>query len=40
MCKDGIRKVKANLELKLTREPKNNKKDFYRYVSQKKTEKG
>lgn len=39
LCQDGIRKAKANLELKLARDPKDNKKDFYRYVSQKKVKK-
>ncbi|KFR08823.1 hypothetical protein N306_10297, partial [Opisthocomus hoazin] len=34
--RDGVRKVKAQLELNLARDAKNNKKGFYRYVSQKK----
>jgi len=33
---DGVRKVKAWIELKLARDAKNNKKGFYRYVSQKR----
>ena len=36
MCRDGVRKDKAQLELNLAREAKNNKKFFYRYVSRKK----
>ena len=36
LCRDGIRKVKAHLELNLARDAKNNKKGFYRYVSQKR----
>ena len=35
MCKDGVRKVKAQLELNLARDAKNNKKGFCRHVSQK-----
>ncbi|GAB0178027.1 hypothetical protein GRJ2_000268000 [Grus japonensis] len=35
MCRDGLRKAKAQLELNLTRNAK-NKKDFYRYVGQKR----
>ena len=34
--RDGIRKAKAQLELNLARDAKNNKKGFYRYVSQKR----
>ncbi|KAK4833075.1 hypothetical protein QYF61_027737 [Mycteria americana] len=33
---DGVRKVKVQLELNLARDAKNNKKGFYRYVSQKR----
>jgi len=29
-CRDGIRKVKVQLELNLARDAKNNKKGFYR----------
>ncbi|KFR03253.1 hypothetical protein N306_07323, partial [Opisthocomus hoazin] len=36
LCRDGVRKAKAQLELNLARDAKNNKKGFYRYVSQKK----
>ncbi|KFQ96524.1 hypothetical protein Y956_02301, partial [Nipponia nippon] len=36
LCMDGIRKAKAWLELNLVRDAKNNKKGFYRYVSQKR----
>ncbi|GAB0190571.1 cAMP-dependent protein kinase inhibitor alpha [Grus japonensis] len=32
---DGVRKAKAQLELNLARDTKNNKKGFYRYASQK-----
>ncbi|KAK4811145.1 LOW QUALITY PROTEIN: hypothetical protein QYF61_019776 [Mycteria americana] len=35
-CTDGIRKAKAQLELSLARDAKNNKKGFYRYVGQKR----
>ncbi|KFQ65391.1 hypothetical protein N335_01657, partial [Phaethon lepturus] len=35
-CRDGVRKAKAQLELNLARDAKNNKKGFYRYVSQKR----
>ncbi|KFR01676.1 hypothetical protein Y956_12986, partial [Nipponia nippon] len=36
LCKDGIRKVKARLELNLARDARNNKKGFYRHINQKK----
>jgi len=36
LCRDGVRKAKAQLELTLARGAKNNEKDFYRYVSQKR----
>ncbi|KFR00948.1 hypothetical protein Y956_13862, partial [Nipponia nippon] len=36
LCKDGISKAKAWLELNLVRDAKNNKKGFYRYINQKK----
>jgi len=36
LCRDGVRKAKAQLELNLARDAKNNKKGFYRYVSQKR----
>jgi len=36
LCRDGVRKAKAQLELTLAKEAKNNKKGFYRYVSRKK----
>ena len=36
MCRDEVRRSKARLELNLARDTKNNKKGFYRYVSQKK----
>jgi len=36
LCRDGVRKAKPQLELNLARDAKNNKKGFYRYVSQKK----
>jgi len=35
LCRDGVRKVKAQLELNLARDVKNNNKGFYRYVRQK-----
>jgi len=36
LCRDGIRRAKVQLELNLRRDAKNNKKGFYRYVSQKR----
>jgi len=36
LCRDEVRRAKAQLELNLARDAKNNKKGFYRYVSQKK----
>ncbi|KFP65292.1 hypothetical protein N322_12895, partial [Cariama cristata] len=36
LCRDGVRKAKAWMELNLARDATNNKKGFYRYVSQKK----
>ena len=32
MCRDKIRKAKAQMELNLARDVKNNKKGFYRYI--------
>ncbi|KFP65777.1 hypothetical protein N322_00654, partial [Cariama cristata] len=36
LCRDGVRKAKARLEMNLAREVENNKKGFYRYVNQKR----
>ena len=36
MCRDGIRKAKAQMELNLARDVKRNKKGFYRYTGQKR----
>jgi len=36
LCRDGVRKTTAQLEQNLARDAKNNKKGFYRYVSQKR----
>ncbi|KAK4806963.1 LOW QUALITY PROTEIN: hypothetical protein QYF61_027330 [Mycteria americana] len=36
LCRDGVRKAKAQLELNLARDAKNNKKGFYRYINQKR----
>jgi len=36
LCRDGLRKAKVQLGLDLARDVKNNKKGFYRYVSQKR----
>ena len=33
-CREGIRKAKAQLELNLARDVKNNKKGFFRYIGQ------
>lgn len=35
MCRDGIRKAKAQMELNLARDVKNNK-SFFRYIGQKR----
>ena len=32
MCRDRIRKAKAQMELNLVRDVKDNKKGFYRYI--------
>ena len=34
LCRDGVRKAKAQLELNLARDAENNEEDFYRYISQ------
>jgi len=34
--RDEVKRATAQLELNLTRDDKNNKKSFYRYVSQKR----
>ena len=31
-CREGIRKAKAQMELNLVRDVKNNKKEFHRYI--------
>lgn len=36
LCRDGVRKTKAQRELNLVMDVKNNKKGFYRYVTQKR----
>ena len=36
MYGDEVRRAKVRLELNLAKDAKNNKKSFYRYVSQKK----
>ena len=36
MCRDGVRKVKTQLELNLSKHAKNKKKGFYRYISLKR----
>jgi len=36
LCRDGVRNAKAQLDLNLARDAKNNRKGFYRYVSQKR----
>ena len=35
-CRDGIRKAKAQMELNLARDVKNNMEGFYRYTGQKR----
>ena len=35
-CRDGIRKAKAQMELNLARDMKNNKKGFYRYTGRRR----
>ena len=36
LCRDGVRRAKAWLELNLARDAKNNKAGFYRYMIQKR----
>ena len=36
MCRGGVRRAKAQLELDLVRDAKNNEKSFYRYINQKR----
>ncbi|PKU32580.1 nedd4-binding protein 2-like 2 [Limosa lapponica baueri] len=36
LCRDEVKKAKAQLELNLERDAKNNKKGFYRYINQKR----
>jgi len=36
LCRDGVRRAKGRLELNLASDAKNNKKDSYRYVNQKR----
>ena len=36
LCRDGVRKAKALLELNLARDAKKNRKGFYRYLNQKR----
>ncbi|KFZ48645.1 hypothetical protein N338_08754, partial [Podiceps cristatus] len=36
LCRDGVRRAKAQLELNLAQDAKNNKKGFYRYINQKR----
>ena len=36
LCRGGVRKVKAQLELNLAREARNNKQVFHRYFSHKR----
>jgi len=38
LCRDRVKKAKAQLELNLARNAKKNKKGFYRYLSQKSPE--
>lgn len=35
LCRDGVRKAKAQLELNMARDDKRNKKGFCRYLNQK-----
>ena len=36
LCRDGVRKAKAQLEFNFARDAKKNKKEFYRYLNQKR----
>ena len=36
MCKDRIRKAKAQMEMNLARDVKDNKKGFYRYIGRRR----
>lgn len=38
LCRDRVKKAKAQLELNLARNAKKNKKGFYRYLNQKSPE--
>ena len=40
MCRNGIRKAKAQMELNLARDVRKNKKGFYSYIGQKLKVKG
>ena len=40
MCRDGIRKAKAQMELKLARDVINYEKGFFIYIGQKRQAKG
>jgi len=35
LCRDEVRRTEVQLEVNLEKDAKNNKKGFYRYVSQK-----
>lgn len=39
-CRDAVRKAKAQLELKLTRDVKNCQKEFFRYINNRQKPKG
>jgi len=36
MCRDRVRKAKAQIELNLVRDVKNNKKEFYKYTGRRR----
>lgn len=36
ICRDGVRKAKAQLELNLAKDVKNNRTRFFRYIGQKR----
>lgn len=36
MCRDAVRKAKADLKLEFSRDVKNHKKGFFRYISKQK----
>jgi len=40
LCRDGVRKARADLEINLVRNVKDNKKGFYKYIKSKREMRG